>query len=212
MMDDGGDDEDDMEEMPTWKKIAIIVPCVIGGIAFLTCLLCCCCGRGGGANGPYSGMMCCGEPSNNQCCGPMCGDQCCGPQQQCCGPQQQCCGPTGGNCDPTCGMCGPCCECGTCCPQQPVHHMAPVTTAPAACGPQYMTRGQIWPQQACNYRNPPPGSVPDAGYGYGQAPTPVIRQEPYVSNVGVNAGYGRSCDTGYCGGAPSGPPARYSRY
>jgi len=98
----------------------------------------------------------------NACCGPMCDPaMCCGPQ--CCDPQ--CCGP----------CCGPCC------------YVQPVAPAPVVT--QYATRGQIWPQQACNYRCAPPGAV-----GSAQA----------VSSVPVNGGvYGRSMDVTY-GGAGGG--------
>lgn len=171
--------------MEDWKIIAIVVPCVVGGLALLFCLICCCCCQGGAGGG--GGYMCCDpnacgpmcDPS--MCCGPQCcGPQCCGPMcdpNMCCGPHccgPQCCGPM---CDPAM-CCGPHC-CGPCC------YVQPVTTAPVVT--QYATRGQIWPQQACNYRCGPPGAV-----GSSQC----------TSSVPVNGGvYGRSLDTTYSGGA-----------
>jgi len=179
--------------MEDWKIVAIVVPCVIGGLAVLLCLICCCCCQGGAAGGmmccdpnygcgPMCDPNCCGPMCDcNACCGPMCDPaMCCGPHccdPNCCGPQ--CCGPQ--CCDPNC--CGPqCCDpncCGPCCYVQPVAH-APVVT-------QYATRGQIWPQQACNYRSAPPGAVTSS---------------QTVTSVPVNGGmYGRSMDGAY-GSAP----------
>jgi len=131
----------------------------------------------------------------------------------------------GGNCDPCCGMCGncgncdPCCgmcggACGPCCTTQP----APVVAGPVMTT-QYHARGQIWPQQAYNYRCAP-GAVPDAGCGQmAVAQAPVIRQEPYVSNVGVNGGYGgysgapiRAQQSPCYAGAPCSQQGPYGRY
>jgi len=191
--------------MEDWKIVAIVVPCVVGGLALLICLMCCCCCQGGGG-----GMMCC-DP--NYCCGPMCDPNCCGPMcdPNCCGPMcdcNQCCGPMCGpmcDCNQCCGPnCGPMCDCNQCCgpmcdpamccgPQccGPCCYVAPVTTAPVVT--QYATRSQIWPQQACNYRSSPPGAI--GGYGGGQG----------VSNVQVNGGpYGRSMDANYSSGGAQG--------
>jgi len=53
---------------------------------------------------------------------------------------------------------------------------------------QYATRGQIWPQQAYDYRCGPPGAVCGAG-------------NMGVSSVPVNGGmYGRSQDVNYSSG------------
>lgn len=74
-------EEDDAEELETWQLVAIIVPCVVGGLTLLVSLIYCCCCRGG--MGGTAG--CC--PMGNDCCGPAacyCGP-CCG---DCCEPQQ----------------------------------------------------------------------------------------------------------------------------
>lgn len=37
----------DGSAMETWKLVAIVVPCVVGGLTLITCFVCCCCCRNG---------------------------------------------------------------------------------------------------------------------------------------------------------------------
>jgi len=218
-----------MPAMEDWKIVAIVVPCVVGGLAIIICICCCCCCHGGaaGAGGAGANMMCCNP---NGGCGPGCDPNCCGPAgcdpNGCCGPHgsNACCGPqcdANACCGPQCdanACCGPMCHPATCCgPECCGPCCCPVHTAAAPVVTQYATRGQIWPQQAYDYRCGPPGAIGASN----QCNAPVSN----VSNVPVNGGiYGRSMDAGYSsgpvygggpafgGGAQCGPCQQQPRY